>query len=55
MQGRGESYQARYLIPYEKHLHHHGSYGRPFPGRFKDIVADRGSTAGNWGFTEKTK
>jgi hypothetical protein len=31
MQGRGESYQARYIIPYEKHLHHHGGYGRPFP------------------------
>ncbi|HHY04485.1 MAG TPA: hypothetical protein GX534_04800 [Thermoanaerobacterales bacterium] len=53
MQGRGESYQARYLIPYEKHLHHHGSYGRPFPGRFKDIVADRGSTAGELGFYGK--
>ncbi|HHY71335.1 MAG TPA: hypothetical protein GX519_06790, partial [Thermoanaerobacterales bacterium] len=53
MQGRGDNYQARYIIPYEKHLHHHGGYGRPFPGRFKDIVADRGSTAGELGFYGK--
>ena len=26
---------------YEKHLHHHGGYGRPFPGRYKDIFADK--------------
>jgi hypothetical protein len=53
MQGRGDNYQARYIIPYEKHLHHHGGYGRPFPGRFKDIIADRGSTAGELGFYGK--
>ncbi|HHV19384.1 MAG TPA: hypothetical protein GXZ27_11135 [Thermoanaerobacterales bacterium] len=53
MQGRGDNYQARYIIPYEKHLHHHGGYGRPFPGRFKDILADRGSTAGELGFYGK--
>ncbi|HHX22862.1 MAG: hypothetical protein ACOX2A_10605 [Tepidanaerobacteraceae bacterium] len=53
MQGRGDCYQARYIIPYEKHLHHHGGYGRPFPGRFKDILADRGSSAGELGFYGK--
>ncbi len=53
MQGRGDNYHARYIIPYEKHLHHHGGYGRPFPGRFKDILADRGSTAGELGFYGK--
>ena len=53
MQGRGDNYQARYIIPYEKHLHHHGGYGRPFPGRFKDVLADRGSTAGELGFYGK--
>ncbi|GAQ26145.1 hypothetical protein [Tepidanaerobacter syntrophicus] len=53
MQGRGDGYQARYIIPYEKHLHHHGGYGRPFPGRFKDILADRGATAGELGFYGK--
>lgn len=53
MQGRGDNYLARYIIPYEKHLHHHGGYGRPFPGRFKDILADRGATAGELGFYGK--
>lgn len=53
MQGRGESYQARYIAPYEKHLHHQGSYGRPFPGKYKDILADRGSTPGELGFYGK--
>lgn len=53
MQGRGDNYRARYIAPYEKHLHHQGSYGRPFPGRFKDIFADRGSTPGELGFYGK--
>lgn len=51
--GRGDNYRARYIAPYEKHLHHQGSYGRPFPPRFKDIFADRGSTAGELGFYGK--
>lgn len=53
MSGRGDSYRARYIIPYEKHLHHHGGYGRPFPGRYKDIFADRGNTPGELGFYGK--
>ncbi|MFZ5634761.1 MAG: hypothetical protein ACOY40_18200 [Bacillota bacterium] len=53
MMGRGDNYRARYIAPYEKHLHHQGSYGRPFPARFKDIFADRGSTAGEFGFYGK--
>ncbi|MDK2835387.1 MAG: hypothetical protein PWP21_164 [Thermosediminibacterales bacterium] len=53
MQGRGDNYLARYIALYEKHLHHQGGYGRPFPGRFKDILADRGSTAGELGFYGK--
>lgn len=53
MQGRGDNYRARYIAPYEKHLHHQGAYGRPFPGRFKDIFADRGSTPGELGFYGK--
>ncbi len=53
MQGRGDNYRARYIIPYEKHLHHHGGYGRPFPSKYKDIFADRGNTAGELGFYGK--
>jgi hypothetical protein len=51
--GRGENYRARYIIPFERHLHHHGGYGRPFPPRYKDLFADRGVTAGELGFSGK--
>lgn len=51
--GRGDNYHSRYIALYEKHLHHQGSYGRPFPARMKDILADRGSTAGEMGFNGK--
>lgn len=51
--GRGDNYRARYIIPLEKHLHHHGGYGRPFPPRYKDIFADRGTTPGEFGFYGK--
>ncbi len=51
--GRGDNYRSRYIAPYEKHMHHQGSYGRPFPPRFKDIYADRGTTAGELGFYGK--
>jgi hypothetical protein len=52
-QGRGDNYRSRYIVPWERHLHHQGSYGRPFPPKFKDILADRGSTAGELGFSGK--
>ena len=51
--GRGDNYRARYIAPLEKHLHHQGGYGRPFPGKYKDILADRGSTPGELGFMGK--
>ncbi|HSW30768.1 MAG TPA: hypothetical protein VLH75_14875 [Longimicrobiales bacterium] len=51
--GRGDNYRARCLVPYERHMHHQGSYGRPFPAKYKDILADRGSTAGELGFSGK--
>lgn len=53
MQGRGDNYRSRYIALYEKHLHHQGGYGRPFPGKYKDILADRGTTAGELGFYGK--
>ena len=51
--GRGDNYRTRYIAPMERHLHHQGSYGRPFPPKYKDIFADRGSTAGELGFVGK--
>ena len=51
--GRGDSYRSCYIAPYEKHMHHQASYGRPCPPRYKDFLADRGSTAGELGFYGK--
>jgi len=51
--GRGEAYRARYIAPYERHMHHQAAYGRPFPGKYKDLYADRGCTAGELGFYGK--
>ncbi len=53
LQGRGDNYQARYIALYEKHIHHQGGYGRPFPPRYKDIYADRGCTSGELGMSGK--
>jgi hypothetical protein len=47
--GRGNSYRTCYIAPYERHLHHQGGYGRPFPPKYKDLFADRGVTAGECG------
>ncbi|BDG59035.1 aminotransferase class V-fold PLP-dependent enzyme [Caldinitratiruptor microaerophilus] len=51
--GRGDNYRARYIAPLEKHMHHQASYGRPFPAKYKDFLADRGTTAGEMGFYGK--
>ncbi len=51
--GRGDKYRARYIVPYEKHMHHQASYGRPVPAKYKEIIADRGSTPGEFGFSGK--
>lgn len=51
--GRGDNYRTRYIAPLERHIHHQGGYGRPFPPKYKDILADRGSTAGELGFYGK--
>ncbi len=52
-QGEGDNYRVRYIAPWERHIHHHGGYGRPFPPKYKDIIADRGSTSGELGFHGK--
>jgi len=51
--GRGDNYRARYIAPYERHMHHQAGYGRPFPPKYKDLYADRGATAGEFGFYGK--
>jgi hypothetical protein len=51
--GRGEPYETSYIVPYERHIHHHGAYGRPFPPKYRDIFAERGVTPGELGQTGK--
>lgn len=51
--GRGDKYRSRYIAPYERHVHHQAGYGRPFPPKYKDLLADRGVTAGEFGFYGK--
>lgn len=51
--GRGDKYRARYIVPYEKHMHHQAGYGRPVPPKYKEIIAERGSTPGELGFSGK--
>jgi hypothetical protein len=51
--GRGDPYRGRYMAPYERHMHHQGAYGRPFPPRYKEVAAERGEAAGEYGVQGK--
>jgi len=51
--GKGEAYQACYLAPFERHMHHQAAYGRPFPPKYKDYVCDHGVTSGEMGMAGK--
>jgi hypothetical protein len=51
--GRGDTYRAAYIAPYERHLHHQGGYGRPFPPKYKDLFADRGVSSGEFSISGK--
>jgi hypothetical protein len=51
--GKGDPYRARYIAPYERHMHHQGAYGRPFPPKYKEINSERGEAAGEYGVQGK--
>ncbi len=51
--GKGDPYRTRYLAPYERHMHHQGAYGRPFPPKYKEVNAERGEAAGEYGVQGK--
>jgi hypothetical protein len=51
--GKGDAYQAYYLAPFERHMHHQAAYGRPFPPKYKDFVTDHGVTGGELGMLGK--
>lgn len=47
--GRGDPPRARYVALHESNAEHHLGYGRPWPPKYKDLFADRISTAGELG------
>ncbi|MEX2642124.1 MAG: hypothetical protein WD270_01640 [Acetobacterales bacterium] len=47
--GRGDPPRARYVALHESNAEHHLGYGRPWPPKYKDLFADRVSTAGELG------
>ena len=53
MMTRGDRYQARYMAPLERHVHHQAGYGAPFPPKYKDIICERGETSGEAGMAGK--
>jgi len=50
---RGSQSIFRYVAPYERHVHHQAGYGAPVPPKYKDLSADRGTTAGELGIQAK--
>jgi hypothetical protein len=53
LSGRGDGYRGRYVAPLERHLHHQAGYGRPYPPRYKEYMAERGEAAGEFGIHGK--
>jgi hypothetical protein len=51
--GKGDPYQASYIAPFERHMHHQAAYGRPFPPKYKDFISDHGVTGGEMGMAGK--
>ncbi|MCJ7623122.1 MAG: hypothetical protein MUO76_06440 [Anaerolineaceae bacterium] len=51
--GRGVPYRGRYIAFYERFMHHPGSYGRPFPPKYKEYLSEQGETAGEYGIQGK--
>ena len=51
--GRGDPYRGRYIAFYERFMHHPGAYGRPFPPKYKEYLAEQGETSGEYGIQGK--
>lgn len=51
--GRGQPYRGRYLTMYERFMHHPGAYGRPFPPKYKEYLAEQGESSGEYGIQGK--
>jgi len=51
--GRGNPYRGRYLALFERFMHHPGAYGRPFPPKYKEYLAEQGESSGEYGIQGK--
>lgn len=51
--GRGSPYRGRYLALFERFMHHPGAYGRPFPPKYKEYLAEQGESSGEYGIQGK--
>ena len=51
---KGDSYRARYIVPYEEDFDFTGFYGRPFPPKYKNLITDRSASAGELGIEGKS-
>lgn len=50
---KGEAYRGRYVAPYDEDYEFFLGYGRPFPPRYKNLLIDRSSSAGELGVEAK--
>lgn len=51
--GRGSPYRGRYIAMFERFMHHPGAYGRPFPPKYKEYLAEQGESSGEYGIQGK--
>lgn len=51
---KGDAYRGRIIAPYGEDYEYFGSYGRPFPPKYKNINVDRSVTAGELGVEGKS-
>ena len=51
---KGDAYRARYIAPYGEDFDFMGTYGRPFPPKYKNLAADRTVSGGELGVEGKS-
>ena len=51
---KGDAYRARYISLYEEDFDFMAFYGRPFPPKFKNLIADRSTASGELGVEGKS-
>jgi hypothetical protein len=54
MMRKGEAYRTRYVSLYEEDFDFMAFYGRPFPPKYKNLIADRSAAAGELGVEAKS-